>query len=114
MTRPGASDETSSSSGSLLSSLKISSDSSSLATLEGSIAIGRGATRGKRDRADLMHLVRTKPETCTSKMGSEGVPVTVASNYFALIKKPNWRLLQYRVDFDPPLGNDMTRVSFCF
>ena len=114
MTRPGASDETSSSSGSLLSSLKISSDSSSLATLEGSIAIGRGATRGKRDRADLLHMVRTRPETCLTKTGTDGVPVTVASNYFAMIRKTNWRLLQYRVDFNPPLGDDMTRVRFFF
>jgi len=111
VTRPGASDETSSSSGSLLSSLKISSDSSSLATLEGSIAIGRGATRGKRDRADLLHMVRTRPETCLTKTGTDGVPVTVASNYFAMIRKTNWRLLQYRVDFNPPLGDDMTRVK---
>ena len=59
-------------------------------------------------------MVRTRPETCLTKTGTDGVPVTVASNYFAMIRKTNWRLLQYRVDFNPPLGDDMTRVRFFF
>lgn len=105
--RPG---EEGSSSGSFMSSLKISStDSSSLAgSVEAAVSIGRGATRGKRDRSDMFKFVRTRPETLTSKKGDDGNPITVSSNYFAMIQKPNWRLLQYRVDFNPPI--EMTKV----
>jgi len=106
--RPG---EEGSSSGSLLSSLKISStDSSSLAgSVEAAVSIGRGATRGKRDRSDMFKFIRTRPETLTSKKGDDGNAITVSSNYFAMIQKPNWRLLQYRVDFNPPI--EMTKVK---
>ena len=72
-------------------------------------AIGRGATRGTRDRQDFGFFMRTRPENLTSKKGTEGQKITVTSNYFGLIKKPNWKLLQYRVDFNPPI--EMTKVS---
>ena len=72
-------------------------------------AIGRGATRGTRDRQDVGFFIRTRPENLTSKKGTEGQKITVTSNYFGLIKKPNWKLLQYRVDFNPPI--EMTKVS---
>ena len=37
-----------------------------------------------------------------------GVPFETATNYFKIIQKPNWKLLQYRVDFNPP--EDDTRI----
>jgi len=71
---------------------------------------GRGAVRGKRDRpAYVSPFIRTKPESLDSKQGSGGNPMTVATNYFAMIQKPNWKLLQYRVDFSPPI--EMTKVK---
>ena len=72
---------------------------------------GRGAVRGKRDRpCYVSNFIRTRPETLVSKQGEGGSPLTVAANYFAMIQKPNWKLLQYRVDFSPPI--EMTKVIF--
>ena len=69
--------------------------------------------RGKRDRpAYVTPFIRTRPATLDSKQGSGGNPLTVATNYFALIQKPNWKLLQYRVDFSPPI--EMTKASRTF
>ena len=70
-------------------------------------SIGRGATRGRRDRAPDF-LVRTRSDQLTTKKGTGGVDVKLTSNYFPLIAKPNWRLLQYRVDMKPDI--DMTKV----
>ena len=36
------------------------------------------------------------------------MPFETATNYFKIIQKPNWKLLQYRVDFNPP--EDDTRI----
>ena len=67
--------------------------------------------RGKRDRpCYVSNFIRTRPETLVSKQGEGGSPLTVAANYFAMIQKPNWKLLQYRVDFSPPI--EMTKVIF--
>ncbi len=49
-------------------------------------SVGRGATRGRRDRADEL-LMRTRPETLQSKQGEGGTEINVASNYFELIAK---------------------------
>ena len=70
-------------------------------------SIGRGATRGRRDRAPDF-LVRTRSDQLTTKKGTGGAEVKLTSNYFPLIAKPNWRLLQYRVDMKPDI--DMTKV----
>jgi len=96
-----------------MSSLQLASDISS--SVPGSSvtpgaagdSIGRGATRGRRDRAPDF-LVRTRSDQLTSKKGTGGVDVKLTSNYFPLIAKPNWRLLQYRVDMKPDI--DMTKV----
>ena len=37
-----------------------------------------------------------------------GVPFECATNYFKIMQKPNWKLLQYRVDFNP--SEDDTRI----
>lgn len=38
-----------------------------------------------------------------SKKGSSGQPVQLLTNYFRLLKQPDWQLYQYRVDFSPPV-----------
>ena len=97
-----------------MSSLQLASDisssvpGSSVTTGAAGDSIGRGATRGRRDRAPDF-LVRTRSDQLTSKKGKGGVDVNLTSNYFPLIAKPNWRLLQYRVDMKPDI--DMTKVS---
>ena len=53
-------------------------------------SIGRGATRGRRDRAPEF-LVRTRSDKLTSKKGSGGVDTKLTANYFSLIAKPNWK-----------------------
>ena len=68
--------------------------------------IGRGATRGRRDRQE--YYPRTRPETCTSKQGESGTSLHVSSNFFRLISKPDWRLLKYRVDISPDI--DFTKM----
>ena len=104
------SDSTSTSGASTVSSLRTSEEvSHGNSSSDSRPAIGRGATRGTRDRQDFGFFMRTRPENLTSKKGTEGQKITVTSNYFGLIKKPNWKLLQYRVDFNPPI--EMTKVS---
>ena len=63
-------------------------------------SLGRGATRGRRDRLEPC-IIRTKPTSVDAKQGAGGREINLASNYFELIAKPNWRLLQYRVDMRP-------------
>ena len=70
-------------------------------------SIGRGATRGRRDRASD-YLVRTRPDNLESKQGSGGEQITITANFFALVAKPNWRLLKYRVDMVPEI--DVTKI----
>ena len=57
-------------------------------------SMGRGATRGRRERQE--NILRTKPTTVDEKKGAGGKEISLQSNYFELIAKPNWRLLQYR------------------
>jgi len=63
-----------------------------------------------RDRpCYVSNFIRTRPETLVSKQGEGGSPLSVSANYFAMIQKPDWKLLQYRVDFSPPI--EMTKVK---
>lgn len=48
----------------------------------------------------ISDLVVSRPDKL-SKKGQTGLPVTLTTNYFRLIKKPHWRLQKYRVDFAP-------------
>ena len=73
-------------------------------------SVGRGATRGRRDRAEEFFLT-TRPQALQSKQGEGGTEVTLASNYLELISKPNWRLLQYRVDMKPDIEHTGTRKA---
>ena len=76
-------------------------------------SLGRGATRGRRDRVDQF-ILRTKPSTLDSKQGAGGKEISLASNYFELIAKPNWRLMQYRVDMKPEVENTKVRKALMY
>ena len=74
---------------------------------------GRGAVRGRREREGTC-LRRTRPEAVVSKRGEGGTDLPVTSNYFELIAKPNWRLLQYRVDMKPEVGHTGVRKALLY
>jgi len=73
-------------------------------------SIGRGAIRGRRERTTEF-LPRTKPVDLLSKKGSGGEEIPVSTNYFKLVAKPNWRLLQYRVDMTPEIDETKLRKA---
>ena len=76
-------------------------------------SVGRGATRGRRDRADEF-FTRTRPANLQSKRGEGGTEVNVATNYFEVVSKPNWRLLQYRVDMKPAIEHPGMRKAMLY
>jgi len=63
-------------------------------------SIGRGSTRGTRDRGVFL---RTRPDSLVSKQGKGGKDCNLLANYFMLTGKTDWKLMQYRVDFKPEL-----------
>ena len=101
-----------SSTSSTLSSLKLGSEISSSTTdsTDSGKSLGRGATRGARLETfeQRMAAARTRPTELVNKKGSGGTPCKLTSNYFELVRKTNWKLLQYRVDFNPPI--ELTKV----
>eukprot|EP00092_Neocalanus_flemingeri_P037390 GFUD01040714.1.p1 GENE.GFUD01040714.1~~GFUD01040714.1.p1 ORF type:complete len:911 (-),score=265.15 GFUD01040714.1:184-2916(-) len=76
-------------------------------------SVGRGATRGRRDRA-TEYLPRTRPDNLVSKKGSGGEEITITANFFALVAKPNWRLMLYRVDMVPEIDNTKVRKGLLY
>ena len=76
-------------------------------------SMGRGATRGRRDRLEQF-VLRTKPTSVVAKQGAGGKQINLTSNYFELIAKPNWRLLQYRVDMRPDEENTKVRKALMY
>ena len=60
------------------------------------------------------YIIRTKPATLSSKQGAGGKEINLASNYFELIAKPNWRLMQYRVDMKPEVENTKVRKALMY
>lgn len=108
-----------SSASSTLSSLKLSSEGSVISSgttesSESGKSLGRGATRGARLETFEMRMVaaRTRPTELVNKRGSGGASCKLTSNYFELVRQTNWKLLQYRVDFDPPI--ELTKVCSSF
>ncbi|XP_037932145.1 protein aubergine-like [Teleopsis dalmanni] len=59
----------------------------------------RGGVRGKRVLTEVIQ--HTRPVSCVNKQGAVGRPVMVQTNYFRLLKTPEWVIHQYRVDFAP-------------
>uniref|UniRef100_A0A1B0C901 Putative translation initiation factor 2c eif-2c n=1 Tax=Lutzomyia longipalpis TaxID=7200 RepID=A0A1B0C901_LUTLO len=58
----------------------------------------RGNRRGNRAICDL---VVTRPTTLNTKKGTTGSSITLLANYFRILKKPEWNIYKYRVDFIP-------------
>lgn len=52
-----------------------------------------------------MNIKRTKPPHISSKRGTTGVPVNLASNYFRLPHVTEWQIYQHHVEFRPELEN---------
>lgn len=65
--------------------------------------VGRGSTRGKRERP--AEILRTRPATLMRKQGDMGTPISLMSNYFRLEGLPNWKLYQFRVDMAPEIDH---------
>ena len=99
-----------------LSTTGLASSSSSSGGLDADGAApsaGRGAVRVRREREETF-LRRTRPEAVLSKQGEGGTILPVNSNYFELIAKPNWRLLQYRVDMKPEVDHKGVRKALLY
>jgi len=103
----GSEGSCSSSSSTALSPGTSSSSSHSLFPVE----LGRGATRGHRDRVKML---LTKPDKISTKKGSGGSNIDVLSNYFCLTKKPNWKLYQYKVDFTPDIEDSKVKKALLY
>ncbi|XP_037027554.1 protein aubergine-like isoform X2 [Bradysia coprophila] len=72
-----------------------------------STSVGYNGTAKRVDRGSVRDrqilypdLVVTKNEGVT-KQGKTGQVVSLTTNHFRLIKRPDWQLYQYRVDFSP-------------
>ena len=92
-----------------LSSPQPSQQSSS--SSEGRImSLGRGPTRGTRERPPSQMVLWTKPPSQNKKQGAGGADIDLLTNYFSLVQKPNWSLYQYAITFKPDLED--TRVSY--
>ena len=60
-------------------------------------SVGRGATRGRRERAQEF-FVKTRPDKLETKQGSGGQEIAVGANYFELIAKVSC-ILSYKTKF---------------
>ncbi|CAH0714406.1 unnamed protein product, partial [Brenthis ino] len=68
----------------------------------GSTVVGRGSRRGGgRVLPEQITVLRTRPESITSKKGKTGTPLDLCANYFNVETTPNWSLYQYHVDIQP-------------
>lgn len=53
-------------------------------------------------------IVHTRPEDVVSKVGRDGEPIRLITNFFRVKTTPKWRIAHYHVDFSPDI--EMTRV----
>jgi aubergine-like protein len=56
-------------------------------------------------------LLRTRPATCVTSVGTVGTPVKVLCNYFSVLNQPDWKLYQYRVDYIPNIESKRLRIA---
>ncbi|KAH8298095.1 hypothetical protein KR018_006591 [Drosophila ironensis] len=66
----------------------------------------RGSVRGRRLITEVVH---SRPQGLITKMGTTGEKIIVNANYYRVIKRPNWTIYQYRVDFTPEVDNTRCR-----
>jgi len=84
-----------------------SSHSSDLVPVE----LGRGATRGHRDRVKMLSSI---PENLSTKKGSGGSSIDVIANYFSLVQRPDWKLYQYKVEYTPDIEDPKVRKALLY
>lgn len=74
-------------------------------TIYHKIQTGNGASRAlMRGRRYIGEIINTRPEIVgNTKQGSSGTTITLGTNYFRLVRKPEWSIHQYRVDFSPEI-----------
>ncbi|XP_059612414.1 protein aubergine-like [Phlebotomus argentipes] len=65
-----------------------------------SVDVSRGARRGNRAITDI---VVTRPAQLNTKKGEAGEVLMLVANYFRVLKKPEWNVYKYRVDFSPDI-----------
>lgn len=56
-------------------------------------------------------LLKTRPATCLTSVGTGGTAIKVLSNYFAVLSQPDWKLYQYHVDYNPPIESRRLRLA---
>lgn len=56
-------------------------------------------------------VLHTRPESCKEKHGTAGQPIKIFTNYFEVVKSPDWVLYQYHVDFAPVIDSRALRVG---
>ncbi|XP_046962281.1 piwi-like protein Siwi [Vanessa cardui] len=95
-----------------MQSIAISQSQPTASGEPGSTVVGRGSRRGGgRVLPEQMQIMRTRPDTVTSKKGSTGTPLDLSANYFTVETTPNWSLYQYHVDFSPEEDNTGIRKA---
>lgn len=57
---------------------------------------------GRRKR-EFLEIVVSRSQDLASKRGTSGTPELFQTNYFKLLKRTEWALYQYRIDFTPPI-----------
>merc|ERR1719510_2427430 len=66
--------------------------------------VGRGAGQQGTARGSARptsFILTTRPVTAKVKVGDKGAPFNAYTNAFKIQKRPNWNLVQHRVDFKP-------------
>lgn len=56
-------------------------------------------------------LLRTRPASATTTVGTGGTSISLLCNYFAVLNQPNWRLYQYHVDYAPVIDSKRLRIA---
>lgn len=67
-----------------------------------------------RLRRERNELLRTRPSTAETKLGTSGTPVTLQANYFRFQRRPNWQIYRYHVEFKPEVLSEKFRKSLIF
>ena len=75
--------------------------------------LDRSATKDRRDRVEKF-ILKTKPASVISKQGTSGDSIQLLSNYYEVIAKPNWRLMQYCVDMKPDVELTKARKALMY
>lgn len=65
-----------------------------------------------RGRRHLGEVVQSRPVNMVSKCGKRGQQIVVQANYFRVLRKPEWCIHQYRVDFSPEVAIPHVRRFF--